>query len=236
MQTLRYLPIYASGFFSTSYQRQNIARLQHLNSLGLPVGGKSVLEVGAGVGDHTLYYLQRDARVVPVEGRPYFCSFIKQRLGIQAHSVDLDRKPEQLLDLGHFEIMHCYGLLYHLSKPARFLEIASQVCDTIFLETCVSCKEDGTLDLVAEPSRNPTQAIGGTGSRPSRQWVFSKLKEHFPHVYCPRTQPRDVQFPLKWSVGMKPDSFLSRAVFIASKIELHNPNLVPELPNEYIRL
>src|SRR5438045_257276 len=50
--------IYAE-FLSPAYQSHNIARLQHLDSLGLDLSGKRVLEVGAGVGDHTLFYLYR---------------------------------------------------------------------------------------------------------------------------------------------------------------------------------
>ena len=46
-----------SFFLSKHYQMHNVARLSHLESLGLPINGKSVMEFGAGIGDHTFYYL-----------------------------------------------------------------------------------------------------------------------------------------------------------------------------------
>src|SRR5690242_1107048 len=51
-------------FLSPAYQQHNVARLQHLDSLGLPVCGKRVLELGAGVGDHTIFYLHRNCKVL----------------------------------------------------------------------------------------------------------------------------------------------------------------------------
>jgi 16S rRNA A1518/A1519 N6-dimethyltransferase RsmA/KsgA/DIM1 with predicted DNA glycosylase/AP lyase activity len=38
-------------------------------AIWLDLVGKSVLEVGAGVGDHTLYFLDRDCAVVSLEAR-----------------------------------------------------------------------------------------------------------------------------------------------------------------------
>jgi hypothetical protein len=50
-------------FFSQHYTQHNQARLKHLASLGLPIGGRTVLEVGAGPGDDTAFYLERGCRV-----------------------------------------------------------------------------------------------------------------------------------------------------------------------------
>src|SRR5580704_12589348 len=51
-------------FGSPWYQRHNQRRQEHLASLQLDLVSKSVLEVGAGVGDHTFYFLDRDCTVV----------------------------------------------------------------------------------------------------------------------------------------------------------------------------
>jgi len=42
-----------NDFHSVGYLRHNARRLEHLNSLGLDISGRSVLELGAGIGDHT---------------------------------------------------------------------------------------------------------------------------------------------------------------------------------------
>src|ERR1051326_7281244 len=58
--------IYAD-FLWPEYQQHNVSRLQHLESLGLDLAKKSVLELGAGIGDHSLFYLYRNCRVLAVE-------------------------------------------------------------------------------------------------------------------------------------------------------------------------
>lgn len=55
--------IYAD-FSSPAYQQNNISRLQHLESFERDLARKNVLDVGAGVGDHSLFYLYRNCRVL----------------------------------------------------------------------------------------------------------------------------------------------------------------------------
>ena len=61
------------SFRGGHYQRHNARRLEHLASLRLDLAGKRVLEVGAGIGDHTTFFLDRDCTVVATEPRPENC-------------------------------------------------------------------------------------------------------------------------------------------------------------------
>ncbi len=45
-------------FQSEHYQRHNEKRLEHLASLNLPIADSTVLEVGAGIGDHTGFFFR----------------------------------------------------------------------------------------------------------------------------------------------------------------------------------
>ena len=47
-------------FFHPQYVRHNARRLEHLASLRIPVVRMTVLEVGAGIGDHSHYYMDRN--------------------------------------------------------------------------------------------------------------------------------------------------------------------------------
>jgi SAM-dependent methyltransferase len=217
-------------FLSPDCQQHNIARLQHLESLGLSLERKSVLEVGAGFGDHTLFYLHRNCRVLPVEGRPRQAKRISERLGIDAKVLDLDNEPEKLKDFGHFDIVHCYGLLYHLSDPGRLLTSLSQVSDCLLLETCVSRDDALRTNATPEDKYVPSQALHGEGCRPSRQWVFRTLKQLYPHVYATRTTPHHPDFPVDWSVRNGSSRRLTRAIFVASHYPIDNTNLLTELP------
>jgi SAM-dependent methyltransferase len=228
---LRDRKIYAD-FFSPAYQRHNISRLQHLESLGLDLARKSVLELGAGIGDHSLFYLYRNCRLLAVEGRAGLAKKLSERLGIDVKIVDLDREPERLEQFGRFDFVHCYGLLYHLSDPARFLSTVSRVGDCLLLETCVSFGSELNLNKCREPSSIPSQALHGEGCRPTRERIFDQLKLHYQHVYVTRTQPRHPEFPTDWTGPECKGAPLKRAVFVASHSPICNANLVTELPQK----
>lgn len=229
LSVLRDWKIYAE-FLAPASQQLNVARLQHLESLGLDLTRKSVLEIGAAVGEHSLFYLCRNCRVLPVEGRPTLARKLSERLGIEVKVLDVDREPERLEQLGRFDLVHCYGLLYHLSNPGGLLSCLARVADCLLLETCVS-KDDGFgISPTPEIKYLPSQALNGRGCRPTRQWAFRTLRELYPYVYATRTQPRHPDFPIDWTVRNSNGHRLTRAVFIASHSRISNPNLVSELP------
>jgi hypothetical protein len=222
-------------FHSHDYMRHNSRRLEHLASLGITVAGATVLEVGAGIGDHSHYYIDRGCKITITEARPENLEYL--RLRYPHHDV-------QFLDLEHpgsisgssFEIVHCYGILYHLSTPEEALNYLSRLCARmLFLETCVSFGDTSAVNLIREDAAIPTQSYSGTGCRPTRIWLYERLKELFEFVYIPKTQPNHEEFPLDWTNPATQDGRLSRSVFIASRKELDNPQLSPTLLDKQVR-
>lgn len=226
------------SFQSNHYLRHNQRRLEHLASLGLDLYDKSVLEVGAGIGDHTHFFVDRNCQVVTTEGRPENLELLQQRYpNLTVAHLDMD---EPVLDLSQkFEIVYCYGLLYHLKNPDVAIRFMADNCtDMLLLETCVSYGTEEAVNLCNEPAHSPTQATSGTGCRPTRPWVYNQLKQYFEYVYLPVTQPNHEQFPLDWSTkttDAKNPEGLSRAIFIASRQPINNPMLVTEIPMQYRR-
>src|SRR5262249_50321591 len=83
--------------------RINEARLEHLASLDLPLSGRSVLEVGAGVGHLTRFFVERDCRVVVTEGRAENVRGLARRHpAVAVHQADVE---ESLQDLGRFDVV-----------------------------------------------------------------------------------------------------------------------------------
>ena len=74
------------------------------------------------------------------------------------------------------------------------------------------------------------QAFHGTGCRPTRLWLFNRLKAAFAHVYVPRTQPAHAEFPSDWTAAAPADR-MTRAVFVASRAPLALPTLLDHLPD-----
>lgn len=224
-------PSPATFFQNEDYQRINQRRLEHLASLGLSLSGSTVLEVGAGIGDHTSFFLDRRCRVVSTEARAENLAIMRSRFPqLEIRHLDLD-SPDPTFNQS-FDIIYCYGLLYHLRHPDQAIAYMAERCHKmLLLETCVSFGEEAQVNLCEEPAANPTQSVMGMGCRPTRIWVYQQLKQYFDYVYLPLTQPNHPQFPLEWnSDQVQKDQWdLVRAVFIASRQSLTHLSLTEDL-------
>lgn len=222
------------AFLSYHYQRHNQRRLEHLSSLGLKIAGSTVLEVGAGIGDHTSFFVDRGCKVVTSDGRQQNIEILRSRYpDVRALHIDLDSPPGEFNEV--FDIVYCYGLLYHLKNPTRAIEFMSSCCrNMLLLETCVSFGDEALLNPNAEDRLDPTQSYTGIGSRPTRRWVCNQLKRHFQFVYLPITQPNHEEFPIDWTPTAAKKG-LARAVFIASRQKIVDEIFQEEIPTKQIR-
>lgn len=218
------------------YVRHNHRRHEHLATLGLPLPGRKVLEVGAGIGDHTGFLVDRGCRVTSTEARPDMLAELRERYPqVRTLVWDVEQSPPR--ELEPHDIVYAYGLLYHTSKPAQALAHFARLCESFMvLETCVSFGDDLDVHLVQENLDDPTQALRGTGCRPTRPWVMRELRRHFAHVYVTRTQPWHEEFPLDWRHPERhPAPMLTRQVFVASRAPMSEERLSPELVDVHAR-
>jgi hypothetical protein len=231
---IRLRPSPQAEFWSSYYLRHNQRRLEHLASLNYPIAGKSVLEVGAGIGDHSSFFLDRGCKLTITEARSENLLVIRKRFpDLEVAQLDLDKPDPAFVKV--FEVVYCYGTLYHLRRPADAIKFLRLRCGgLLLLETCVSFGEAEELNPVKERSVQASQAVSGSGCRPTRQWVYARLKEQFPHVYLPITQPWHEEFPLNWITPSAPRGLI-RATFAASTQALENPLLCQEIPAKQIR-
>lgn len=223
-----------SFFLNQHYQLHNIARLKHLESLHFDFNRKKIIELGAGIGDHTLYYLYKGALVTPIEGRKELLDIIEKRLGIQGHLIDAEKDLALIKKFRDFDFIHCYGLLYHIKNPDEFLGAIASIGQTLLLETCVSPDRKSVgVHIVQEDKSDPTQSKSGFGCRPSRKWIATELKKKFAYIYYPTTQPDHPEFPLDWT--KTPTQDLIRCIFIASHSKINSSLLTTSLPVKYNR-
>ncbi len=225
----------ARSFQTDFYQRHNKRRQEHLSYLSLPIAGKSVLEVGAGIGDHTSFFTDRNCYVTSTDGRGELLKILRNRHPqIDAFVWDVEAKPSS--QIPKCEVVYCYGLLYHTSKPALVIEHLSSVCsDILLIETAVSFGSAEKINLTAETSDH-TQALRNVGCRPTRNWLFNSLRKHFKHVYVSKSQPWHEEFPTDWSKEPSGQTqTLSRAIFIASRSAIKNSKLSDKLLDKQTR-
>jgi len=124
--------------------------------------------------------------------------------------------------------------LYHLNDPAQALRFLSDCCSNmLLLSTCVAYGDASAVYPAREDATQVLQSISGKGCRPTRRWVFEKLKETFEHVTMPITQPNHVEFPIDWSVSNSEP--LPKTVYIASRTKIENELLTAEIPTKQRR-
>jgi SAM-dependent methyltransferase len=209
----------------------NKARQDHLATLGLDLSNKTVLEVGAGIGLHTQFFLDRGCIITITDGDPANVAAIREshpERDVRLLNLDL---AADLDALGRFDIVYCYGTLYHLQHPEEALARIASVCDgQILVETIVAIGAYAELHLVTEPPSSD-QAVGGIGCRPTRLWVLQALKRHFGHAYTTVTQPDHQDFELDWKLTKGFGNM--RAVFIGSRVPLDLPMLSSDLPQRH---
>lgn len=200
------------------------ARLEHLASLGLNIRGR-VLEVGSGIGLLTHFFEERGCRIWSTEGR---AENVFENLRRHPHRrgrvflTDLAQEKSHArfdcFSTRPFEIVFCYGVLYHLSDPARCIaSLASLHSGLFLLETYVNPRDNGKINPVKEDSKQADQSLRGDGCRPARDWIFTELRKHYKYVYLTVTQPRHWLYPLTWPTGQKQ----AKAVFVASHTKLN---------------
>jgi 2-polyprenyl-3-methyl-5-hydroxy-6-metoxy-1,4-benzoquinol methylase len=206
----------------------NRARMEHLHSLGLPLRGASVLDVGCGPGHLAQYFVGQGCKVVCIDGRDTNIAALRQLYPrLEAHVGDAQTFP--LASLGRFDAVFSYGLLYHLEDPiAGLRNMASVGSDILLLETLI-CDSAETLTYLVDEPLSFNQTLESLACRPSPSYVAMTLNRvGFPWVYAPKTKPAHQDFQFEWRNDRSHtrDGHPIRCVFVASRTPLDNPQFV----------
>jgi SAM-dependent methyltransferase len=206
----------------------NQARLDFLQGLELPLQGKRVLDAGCGVGHHTPFYSSRGCTVIGIDGRTENIEIMKTRYP-EVTGIVGDVQEMDLERLGPFDVVHCFGLLYHLDSPIAALRRLAAVCgEYLLLETMV-CDAKAPVMVLADESDSLNQALAGLGCRPSPSFVAMTLDRlGFRHVYGTTDPPRHPDFLFDWrdSLDVRRDGNNLRCMFVASREPIQHPRLV----------
>jgi SAM-dependent methyltransferase len=204
----------------------NQARLKHRASLDLPINGRAVLEVGAGVGHLTGFFIERGCSVVVTEARAENATELRRRLPlVDVREADVE---ESLQHLGRFDVVFCYGVLYHLESPLRAVRNLADVCDDLLLIETMVCDSRAAVLRVEDETTSVNQALRGLAHRPSPSYLAIALNRvGFNHVYIATNPPHHPDFRFSWLDNMDTarDGALLRGVFVASRKPHRRPSL-----------
>jgi len=206
----------------------NSARMKHLASLGLQLERKRVLDLGCGVGHLAQFFVERGCRVVCVDARPENIASLQSRYpGLEAYVTNVEK--DSLSQFGAFDIVFCYGLLYHLENPLAGLRNMASVCEELLLLETMVCDHRFPVMRIEDESAAYSQGLRGLGHRLSPSYVVLALNRiGFPFIYAPREPPEHGDFQFRWKNNL--DSWREghplRCIFIASRTELQHPSLI----------
>jgi 2-polyprenyl-3-methyl-5-hydroxy-6-metoxy-1,4-benzoquinol methylase len=212
----------------------NRARVAHLRSLDLRFRGKRVLDVGCGVGHLAQFFVEQGCAVLSVDARNENVKRLRELYPNLAAKV-FDLELDSVSELGRFDIVFAYGLLYHLENPFRALGSLASICDELLLVETIVLDHHLPLVRMAEETLAYSQALRNVGSRPTPSFIALALRSAgFRHIYAPRTPPDHADFHFTWKDDLSDsrDGHLLRCVFIASRFPFQNPSLVSLLDNQ----
>jgi len=139
--------------------------------------GKTLLELGAGLGDIGAFFALLGAKVTCYEGRADNVKWIRRRFEGVLHSQTVDCDGP-LPGTDEWQVIIHFGLLYHLENPEASLRSCCSRCEHLILETeCSDSDDPNYIEMVKEKAFLYDQALGGTGCRPSPAWVERILIE-----------------------------------------------------------
>lgn len=217
------------GFDTEAAHAINRARLAHLASLDLPLDGRSVLDVGGGPGHLAQFFVKRGCRVVSTDAREENIARMRELYpALDGHVADVEE--DDLRQFGRFEIVFCYGLLYHLENPVRALRNILGVCDDLLLLETMVCDSSAAVLRVEDEYLSANQALRGVAHRPSPSWIAMVLDRlGFHHVYSTRTPPDHPDYAVEWRDNLETgrDGHLLREIFVASASPVASTALVP---------
>lgn len=209
----------------------NRARMDFVRGLGLPLNGARVLDVGAGVGHFANLYESLGAEVTAIEGRPTNLDEMRSRYP-RIHSHLGDIQSMDVSALGTFDVVHCFGLLYHLDSPVAALRRMESLCrGVLLLETIVADAAQPVM-VLADETFAVNQALAGLGCRPSPSFITLALSRvGFRYVYAAASPPEHADFRFEWrnTFETSRDGHNLRCIFVASRTAREDPALVPLL-------
>lgn len=194
----------AWAFDGEHYQGLNSSRAEAvgdvLSQLKGQLGLQTALDVGCGLGYFSAFLHSLGFQVTAVDGRRENAEEARRRVP-QASFRTMNAEDPSLRDIGRFDLVFCFGLLYHLENPFQAIRHLHAITSKFLLveSVCFPGKEP-IMALVDEES-NEAQGLNLLAFYPTEECLIKMFyRAGFPRVYRLAKMPKHPDFHAKNSV------------------------------------
>lgn len=210
-------------FDNSGYARISEARLRTLQTflpeLQRQLGLKTALDVGCGTGFFSEFLRDSEFRVSALDGRKENVEEAQRRV----ENVDFrqaDVEDPSLPTLGPFDLVLCFGLLYHLENPFRAIRNLFALTGKVLIVESMCVPDESTLLYLLDEGKLEDQGLNYVAFYPSEGCLIKMMwRAGFPFVYRFRNLPDHEQF--RDTPGRK----RSRTMLVGSQVKLEIPAL-----------
>ena len=188
---------------------------------------ETALDSGCGIGLFSDLLQRSGFQVKGFDGRHQNVEEARRRFPtIPFETINVE-SPE-VTQLGHFDLVLCLGLLYHLENPFRALRNLSALAKEVIMLQSVCAPSEQPLLLLRDECRGEDQGLNYVAFYPTESALVKMCyKAGFPFVYRSLPLPEHEDF----RANHRRKQF--RTVLLASRTSLDSPNvlLMPEPRN-----
>jgi SAM-dependent methyltransferase len=211
-------------FDQSHYEALNAARAVTIKDI-LPdlkerLGLKTALDLGCGLGYYSDLLDQLDFEVLGVDGRAENVEEASRRYPDLKFQV-ADAQDPTFPNVGKFDLVFCFGLLYHLENPFRVVRsIAELASKFTLIEGMIYPSPEPAMVLMDE-NNGEDQGLNFLAFYPSEPCLVKMLRRSgFSECYTPSRMPHHPEY----RAGS--NGFRRRTVLAASKVPVNSTSLV----------
>jgi tRNA (mo5U34)-methyltransferase len=174
------------------------ASIEFLRSVISPwksqLGLYTALDLGCGVGHYSAALKEIGFEVTGADARAQNVEEARSRHpGIGFRIVDAE--DPAIVQLGKFDLVVCFGLLYHLENPLRAMRNLRGLTDKVLLLGSIVVAEDEPFLLLLDEPAGEDQSLRAVSCYPSEGAIIKMAyRAGFPHVYRFRELPNHEDF------------------------------------------
>lgn len=185
-------------FNGEHYERLNISRAEVLREilreLTQPLGLRTAIDIGCGLGFFSQLMSTLGLQVTAVDGRHENIEEGKKRYP-NIRFLCFDVQDPSLLSLGEFDLVLCFGLLYHLENPLLAVRHLQAITTQLLIAESVTFPGEEPVMALIDEELHEDQGLNHVAFYPTEPCLIKMFyRAGYPFVYALIRRPAHPDF------------------------------------------